>query len=223
MRSTLKNMLKRTEANGFTVVELIVVISIIAILAGITIVGYGAWRTNATKAAVTSDLNGVISAMNNYKNFNNGYPTSPTFSGAGALFDASDNVTITYGYGDSKGYCINAQSTTITSIAYFVYDTDDTPQAGSCPTAPPSNAIAQSTSTTALSMSWNAVAGASSYYWQRATTPTFTSYNSGSGAATSANMTGLSSGTTYYLRVRATTTAGNTGWSPVITVTMPTP
>ena len=61
---------------GFTIVELIVVISVIAILAAVTFVGYNGWRYSAISAQVKSDLQGAAAAMETARSFGEGYPES---------------------------------------------------------------------------------------------------------------------------------------------------
>lgn len=112
--------------NGFTIVELIIVIIVIGILAAVTIVGYGAWRTNIATSNVKSDLTGISSAMDGARNFSNTYPTSIPSS-----FSASPDVTATYMYGDGQSYCINAVSKKVPSVAYYLKT--GTISQGSCP------------------------------------------------------------------------------------------
>lgn len=55
--STLKRQ------NGFTIVELLIVIIVIAILAAITVVGYGAIQRNARISAVKTDLKNNVTQL----------------------------------------------------------------------------------------------------------------------------------------------------------------
>ncbi len=115
----------RIQTKGFTIVELIIVISIIGILATITVVGYGSWRTNATATQLKSDLNGAASAMENARNFGNGYPlTIPT------SFTPSSGVTLAGGgSADGKVYCLSAASG---GVVYIITTANSTPTVGSC-------------------------------------------------------------------------------------------
>jgi type II secretory pathway pseudopilin PulG len=115
---------------GFTLVEVIVIISVIAILVTLTIVVAGNWRTDTAKTEVKNDLKSVVGAMENYRNFNNGYPTSIP-----STFTASTNVTVTYFSGNSSSYCINGVSKADSSVKYFVNSAlanGKEPQAGTC-------------------------------------------------------------------------------------------
>lgn len=117
--------------NGFTIVELIVVIAIIGILVSLTIITYGSWRKTASVNSVNSDLKNVAVSMENYRNFNNVYPTTiPT------NFTSSPDVTLTLktiGTGIAD-YCISGQSTTNTDVIYHYQPSVSTdPLTGVCP------------------------------------------------------------------------------------------
>lgn len=119
---------------GFTVVELIVVVVVIAILAAVSVVSYGAWRTNATENQVKSTLLSAASAMESARTFSDtGYPTSIP-----ASFDSGDKVTVTGGGAlDGKSYCITATSNTTTSIRFYMNTTTvRSPAEGSCAPSP---------------------------------------------------------------------------------------
>lgn len=55
--------------HGFTILELMVVISVIVVIAAITIVGYGRWRYHTTVKAMRADLMSAASAMEQQTNF----------------------------------------------------------------------------------------------------------------------------------------------------------
>lgn len=92
----------KTRRLGFTIVELLVVIVVIGILAGVAIVGYGAWRNDVVEKQLKSDLTGAASAMENGRNFGNQYPDSLP-----ASFKASDGTTLTVRSGGGT-YCVQA-------------------------------------------------------------------------------------------------------------------
>lgn len=118
---------KKQYRNAFTIVELIVVISVIGILAAITIVSYGSWKTNTTTNQLKSDLNGVASAMENARNFGTGYPATVP-----RTFIPSSGVTLAGGsLSSSTSYCVSA---TNGSQSYFISAQYPTPLVGTCPT-----------------------------------------------------------------------------------------
>lgn len=61
---------------GFTIVELLVVIVVIGILATVTMVSYGGITKKANETALLSDLNGGTKQFELYKAENDSYPTS---------------------------------------------------------------------------------------------------------------------------------------------------
>lgn len=127
---------------GFTVVELTIAIAVIAILALVTIVGFGSWRSNIAKNEAQSDLKQLASLFESAKNFGSGYPTSIP-----ASFKGSPNLTVTY-TGDATKYCIEARSKADGSVVYNVSNTSKEPQIGSCVRAcDPGDALSGSTCT----------------------------------------------------------------------------
>ena len=101
---------------GFTIIELIIVISIIAILSTIVFVSYKTWQNSIIIATLKSDLNGVASAMENSRTFDNLYPsTVPT------TLTPSKNITLAGGSTDGgKTYCVDAVSSENTSLHYYI-------------------------------------------------------------------------------------------------------
>lgn len=112
--------------NGFTAVELIIAVAVIAILAGIAIVGYSSWRANTTKTALSSDLSSAASAMKQELNFNNAYPTTVPKSYRG-------NAGVTVKWADASKFCIEAEKS---SITMRWLSTEGKAEEGSCPATP---------------------------------------------------------------------------------------
>jgi len=67
---------QQTKKNGFTIVELLIVIVIIGILAAVTIVAYNGMTQRANEASLASDLNGASMLLATYRIDNGAYPTS---------------------------------------------------------------------------------------------------------------------------------------------------
>ena len=63
--------------SGFTIVELLIVIVVIAILAAISVVAYSGIQSRAHDAAIRSDFRNVKVKMEEYKLYNSRYPSDP--------------------------------------------------------------------------------------------------------------------------------------------------
>src|SRR5665648_619487 len=218
--------LMRRKIPGFTLVELIVAISVIGILASIVIVSYPNWQNSIISAQLKSDLNGVASAMESARTFNNSYPTLVSNL---TTFKPSKNTILTGGSSDGVVYCIDASSSQNATIHYYIDQNigSQGAQLGTCAsrsisiaTAIPTNLIATAASSSSINVSWNASAGATSYTLQRGSNSSFTSATT---IATQAGSTFVSSGlaqvTPYYYRVQATDANGTSNWSTTATAT----
>jgi len=113
--------------HGFTLVELMIVTVVLAILAGVSVVGYGAWRQSIAQKEVQTDLQTAAVSMASSRNFNDEYPTSIPPS-----FKSSPNVQLTYTTGSATGYCIEGISTTNSNIKYYISSNGKVPIAGTC-------------------------------------------------------------------------------------------
>lgn len=84
--------------HGFTVVELIIVVAVIAILVAVTLVAYGTWQQRIADTAVKADLKQAASLLASVHNFKNTYPTSlysdELSSDNQPSFKPSDNSTV---------------------------------------------------------------------------------------------------------------------------------
>lgn len=127
----IKNASKQVSPKGFTIVEMLAVVTVIGILAGVVIVGYGAWRNAIVGDAIKSDLNGLSAAMENARNFSNGYPATIP-----ATFQPSSGVTLTLQTGNTYDwYCVSGASSQGNELYYLDSVTKGDPIAGSCPSA----------------------------------------------------------------------------------------
>lgn len=76
--------LSKQKQRGFTIVELLIVIVVIAILAAITIVAYNGVQARGRDARRVSDMQAIVKALEMYKADNGQYPVV-AYSGTGSL------------------------------------------------------------------------------------------------------------------------------------------
>ncbi|NCU38522.1 prepilin-type N-terminal cleavage/methylation domain-containing protein [Candidatus Saccharibacteria bacterium] len=98
----------KTKNNGFTIVELLVVIVVIAILAAIIIAVFTGIKARADKEAVTADLNYARKLVENYTIVNGTLPTAISQLNEGNGFTPSkdNNVQFSSSMTPSPAYCI---------------------------------------------------------------------------------------------------------------------
>lgn len=116
------------QRRGFTIVELIVVITVLAILAAIVIISFGAWRTRTAQTEVKHELTTAVSAIRAYRTFNNVNPSALNNS----AYKTNSNVTMTYILRGNGTYCLNAQSVAVSSVRWYVETVNETPTTGTC-------------------------------------------------------------------------------------------
>lgn len=71
-------------------VEIIIVVTVLAIMFSILVVGYGTWQRSVAVSSVQSDVTQGAIGLRNFKNFNNGYPPNL----AGMDYAGSPNVAL---------------------------------------------------------------------------------------------------------------------------------
>ena len=215
------SMIKNKFQSAFTIVELIVVIAVIGILAGVVLVSYGSWRTSVATSSLKSDLVHAASAMESNRTFGNVYSaTIPT------TFTASSGNTISITT-DTKTFCLDGSSTNSTAIQYYIDNLTQTTGAtsGTCigrtslliPTAVTNVNFATGISTIVVNWTLAFPNNASQYLVQCSADPVFISgliqQTNPSGTATTQTLTGVNSSSTYYCRVRAINNNGQSDWS----------
>ena len=121
---------------GFTIVELLIVIVVIAILAAITIVAYTGISQRAIAASLQSDLDNSSKKLKLFQVDNSAYPTTNDCSASPAtgsicLKSASGTTYTAFQIGNTSNpqtFCLTAMNN---GINYFITN-DGTPTAGTC-------------------------------------------------------------------------------------------
>jgi len=118
---------KHKQDSGFTIVELLIVIVVIAILAAISVVAYNGIQNRAKASSLSSSLNQAAKKISLWQIDNSGAtPTSLSLVGV------SDNGATTYTYDQTdsgKGYCLIA---TNGGVSYNISSSTSSPQQGVC-------------------------------------------------------------------------------------------
>lgn len=120
---------KNEHSDGFTVMELVIVIAVIGVLVALVLVNLSGWKQSTTETQLKSDLNSAAAAMEDARNKGNGYP-----SGLPSSFTASKGVSVVYTSGSASNYCINATDTATGNVKFYIASSGGVPapKAGSC-------------------------------------------------------------------------------------------
>ena len=99
----------RTSEEGFTLIELMIVIAIIGILAAIAIPQFSAYRTRSYNSSAQADLRNCATAQEAYYVDNSKYVSDPQTNLTGSTYGLflSDSVTMG-GTGSAASYTISA-------------------------------------------------------------------------------------------------------------------
>lgn len=114
-------------SNGFTIVELLVVIVIIAILAAITIIAFNGVQERARASSLSSSLQQATRKLALYSVDNGTYPA--TLADAGILNADSTSYQYSVTAGSPGTYCVTA---TTGSVSHWASSTATTPTKGAC-------------------------------------------------------------------------------------------
>lgn len=116
-------------SQGFTIVELLIVVVVIAILAAITIAAYNGIQNRAKAAAVQSAVSQAVKKVQSYAALNSdSYPANASDAGLvnsdGLVFEVASNNSVS-----PKSYCITL---TTQGSTYFQTSTMTSPVQGTC-------------------------------------------------------------------------------------------
>ncbi|MCB9820193.1 prepilin-type N-terminal cleavage/methylation domain-containing protein [Candidatus Nomurabacteria bacterium] len=120
--------------SGFTIVELLIAVVVIAILAAITIVSFGGFQSRAKDSAVRSGIANAVKVLEASKTIEGVYPTSLSATAVGSAVGNNPNIKYEYtvnGSGDTSGFCLTAVYDEIT-LSTTSENTSNL-QPGACP------------------------------------------------------------------------------------------
>lgn len=100
---------------GFTIVELLIVIVVIAILAAITLVAYNTVTKRAIESSMKSDLESAAKVVGVDTTTNGTYPSSAAAANGGRGLQSSSGTSMTYIL-TAAGYCIAVSNPKTTSV-----------------------------------------------------------------------------------------------------------
>ena len=116
---------------GFTIVELLVVIVVIAILAAITIIAYNGIKQRATVASLSSDLENAAKRLKLDQVDLAAYPATVAAANSGSSLKASPSTSYQYSVNNGvspQTFCLTATKGT---TSYYI-NQDGIPQSGGC-------------------------------------------------------------------------------------------
>ena len=119
-----------SKQRGFTIVELLIVVVVIAILAAITIVAYNGISTRAVESGLKSDLSNGAKQIQLFKTTSGSYPGSTAEVNDGKGMKNSQNTALTYA-GQPQTYCLSASSTRNANLSFYITEAGKI-QSGQC-------------------------------------------------------------------------------------------
>ena len=131
MLYTEKQLMKRdAHQKGFTIVELLIVVVVIAILASLVIISYNGISNRSRQASMQANIKQVAEQVMNYHTLNGSYPTTLSQLNSGNGVPTGNDAKYAYTVNNDT-FCLSVGSVN-SSDTYFMSNTAGSPQAGLC-------------------------------------------------------------------------------------------
>ena len=122
---------RRSTASGFTIVELLIVVVVIAILAAITIVAFNGVQDRAKLSAAQSVSSQVAKKLSAYAVDNSDtFPSAAQLAGLGIVDSGSNSYQYAYSSSTPTVYCL---TTTVNGKSFYTSNSNLKPTLGGCP------------------------------------------------------------------------------------------
>ena len=117
--NVLQNKQRSKQTRGFTIVELLIVIVVIAILAAISIVAYNGIQKRARDAQRLSDITQIDKALKSYYAVNGTYPPQTASPGVGGFEASTDGDGTFLEHLKAAGFLVNPPKDPSNDSSYY--------------------------------------------------------------------------------------------------------
>lgn len=123
--------INKNQQNGFTIVELLIVVVVIAILAAITIVSFNGIQDRAKSSAAQSVASQVAKKLSLYAVENSDtFPSAAQLEGMGIIDSQNSSFQYSYSSASPAVYCL---TTTVSGKSFYTSNSSSSPTQGGCP------------------------------------------------------------------------------------------
>lgn len=124
-----------TRQKGFTIVEMIIVVVVIALLAMITVFAFNNYRARTARTEMKNELIQASTSVKNHRNYSDAYPINQV--AFDAVYSEGSNVVLAYSSNATgSGFCIKATSTAETTLPAWYISSVSAQPVTAVPTVP---------------------------------------------------------------------------------------